>query len=74
VNQPAVPAGVAYVWVICKLNPDLLYISAPSLGIKENRKIDLEIDFEYRNNYKTCIMHRKFILSPNYLIPVSIIL
>jgi hypothetical protein len=48
-----------------ELNPDLLGISASSPGIKENREKDLEIDFEYRNNCKTCIIHRKFILSSN---------
>jgi hypothetical protein len=45
-----------------RLNPDLLCINVPSPGIKENRKKrDLEIDFEYKNNCKTCIIYKKFI-------------
>jgi hypothetical protein len=45
------------------------YVVAPSFSsiwrpvqeLKKTRKIDLEIDFEYKNNCKTCIIHRKFI-------------
>ena len=33
--------------------------------LNKTEKIDLEIDFEYKNNCKTWVIHRKFILSPN---------
>jgi hypothetical protein len=35
-----------------KTAPELCNISGHSPGIKENRKRDLEIDFEYKNNPK----------------------
>jgi hypothetical protein len=45
----------------CPVAPVFSVNSAPSPGIKKTRKRDLEIDFEYKNNGKTCIIHRKFI-------------
>jgi hypothetical protein len=48
-----------------KTTPKLCDISGRSPGIKENRKRDLEIDFEYKNKSRTYLIHIKFILAPN---------
>ena len=45
--------------------PDLSRNCGPVQELKKIGNRDLEIDFEYRNTCKTCIIHRKFILSPN---------
>jgi hypothetical protein len=58
---------------VVRLSLRISYASAPDFSrnggavqeLNKTGKIELEIDFEYKNNCATCIIPKKFIWTPN---------
>jgi hypothetical protein len=65
-NKPAVLGPVSMsLGNICRPAPAFYINWGAVQKLNKTGKIDLEIDFEYKNNCKTWVIHRKLILSPN---------
>jgi hypothetical protein len=58
----------------CTGDPALSRIHARSTRTSEMGELSIETNFQYKNNSRTCLIHTKFILIPNWPIPVPMIL